>query len=50
MVADAGPSFLDKLCSRAALAARVAARALVADTPIEVHVATSVSAANEAGD
>ena len=25
MVADAGPSFLDKLCSRAALAARVAA-------------------------
>jgi cation transport protein ChaC len=32
------------------LAARVAARALVADTPIEVHVATSVSAANEAGD
>ena len=32
------------------LAARVAARTLVADTPIEVHVATSVSAANEAGD
>ena len=32
------------------LAARVTARTLVAETPIEVHVATAVSAANEAGD
>src|SRR6478672_2096188 len=32
------------------LAARVAARGLVADTPIEVHVAASISAANESGD
>jgi cation transport protein ChaC len=32
------------------LAARVAARGLIADMPIEVHVAPSVSAANESSD
>jgi len=32
------------------LASRVAARGLVADTPIEVHVAAPISAANESGD
>jgi hypothetical protein len=32
------------------LASRVAARGPVADTPIEVHVAAPISAANESGD
>ena len=32
------------------LASRVATRGLVADTPIEVHVAAPISAANESGD
>jgi len=32
------------------LASRVAGRGLVADTPIEVHVAAPISAANESGD